>query len=57
MVSNFFHTTGSGNILGGFYRKLPMGRKDTNFGQVTREKTLGRWQVKYTEIFVVRQIY
>ena len=25
----------SRNVLGAFYRKMPMGRKDANFGKVT----------------------
>ena len=34
-----------GNILGAFYKKLPMGIKDTNFGRVLPEETVGRWHV------------
>ena len=31
----------SGNVLGEFYQKLPMGRKDANFGRVITEETIG----------------
>ena len=47
----------SGNILGGLYWKLHMGRKDIKFGQLPPENIMGRWQVKYTEMFVGRHIY
>ena len=34
-----------------------MGRKDTGFVKVLQENTLGRWQVKYIDMFVGRKIY
>ena len=45
-----------GNVLGAFYWKLPTGRNDTVFVQVLLETTLGRRNVKYTEMFMGRQI-
>ena len=53
----FFQRTSYGNALGAFYRKLPMGRKDTGFGGKLTHILVIRCELKYTDIFVGRQIY
>ena len=47
----------SGNLLFAFYRKLPMGRKDTGFG-VKQQKLLVGWHLlKYEYMVVETPIY
>ena len=45
------------NVLGEFYRQLPMERKDNFFWRVLPEETVVRQNVYYPEIVLGRQIY
>ena len=44
--------TSSGNLLGEFYRKLPMGLMETIFGEQLKHLSVRRGELNYTEIFV-----
>ena len=48
--------TSSENVLGKFYRNLPMGLKDTRFGGKLKHLLLRSGNIQYLDMFVERNI-